>query len=661
MTIKDWRSLYPTVLDNTTSTGMPTLINNEDLTRVSQIHALRDSIIQIETLLGTDSRESGSIRYNLQDNYIQLNVVSPPTSAAGRGSIYVRTQGADSELFYLDSDGNHVQITRDGVVDATGSGNTLDTAYDQGGPGVGRSITADAGAVQINAAGGEALDLTGFISLDQTTDPAAASNVGKIYVKNDGGDAELFYRDDGGNIVQITLDGALNVTNNTLDQAYDQGGAGSGRSITADSGSVIIDASGDAALNLDGYLHLTEISDPSALANSGLLYAKDDGGDTELFYFDDSGNAVQITKDGAVNAALVGNTLDQAYDQGGAGVGRSITADSGPVIIDASGDAALNLDGYLHLNEISDPTALTNSGMIYVKDDSGDTELYYRDDSGNIVQITQDGSLNVTAHNTLNQAYDEGGAGVGRTITADSGAVQINASGDEALSLDGYISLLEITDPAALGNTGLLYTKDDSGDTELYYRDDSGNIVQITQDGSLSVTSNTLDQAYDQGGAGVGRAITADSGAVQINASGDEALELDGYLSLLEISDPAALGNTGILYVKDDSGDSELYYFDDSSNSVQITKDGYVNTGVYYDDSLDSTGTETTIVLTASAMGAANKASGYNLDVYRNGLLMKYVASTSTDKMEWEYNPGSKTVTFVASGTSDWYRATYKA
>jgi hypothetical protein len=38
-----------------------------------------------------------------------------------------------------------------------------------------------------------------------------------------------------------------------------------------------------------------------------------------------------------------GNTLDQAYDQGGAGVGRIITADSGPVYI--TGDDGLRIDG----------------------------------------------------------------------------------------------------------------------------------------------------------------------------------------------------------------------------------------------------------------------------------------------------------------------------
>ena len=65
----------------------------------------------------------------------------------------------------------------DGTVQTTaggpaGSGNTLDTAYDQGGPGAGRTITADAGSVQILGTGGlvvEASNSGAALSVDQTS------------------------------------------------------------------------------------------------------------------------------------------------------------------------------------------------------------------------------------------------------------------------------------------------------------------------------------------------------------------------------------------------------------------------------------------------------------------------------------------------------------
>lgn len=46
-------------------------------------------------------------------------------------------------------------------------------------------------------------------------------------------------------------------------------------------------------------------------------------------------------------------------------------------------------------------------------------------------------------------------------------------------------------DPANVVNAGIVYTKDDAGDTELYYEDDSGNVVKITEDGVLATSMTT--------------------------------------------------------------------------------------------------------------------------------------------------------------------------
>jgi len=180
---------------------------------------------------------------------------------------------------------------------------------------------------------------------------------------------------------------------NTLDQAYDEGGGGVGRSITVDSGPVFMDASGAGALQLDGYLTIKEISSPSALGSSGLVYSKDVSSISELFYMDDGGQEIQITDNGSVVGGGAGNTLNQAYDQGGAGAGRSITVDAGPVFMDASGAGALQLDGYLTIKEISSPSALGSSGLVYSKDVSSISELFYMDDGGQEIQITSNGAV----------------------------------------------------------------------------------------------------------------------------------------------------------------------------------------------------------------------------------------------------------------------------
>lgn len=64
---------------------------------------------------------------------------------------------------------------------STGGGGTLDQAYDFGGPGAGRTITADAGAVQVN--GTDGLRVNGSIGVGANTIAPTA----KISVKNVGG------------------------------------------------------------------------------------------------------------------------------------------------------------------------------------------------------------------------------------------------------------------------------------------------------------------------------------------------------------------------------------------------------------------------------------------------------------------------------------------
>ena len=73
VTIKEWTTRYPTSLD--TITQMPQLINGKDKSRVSHWHSVRDSIFQLQQLVGSDSLESGSLRersYFLEDGYSDL-------------------------------------------------------------------------------------------------------------------------------------------------------------------------------------------------------------------------------------------------------------------------------------------------------------------------------------------------------------------------------------------------------------------------------------------------------------------------------------------------------------------------------------------------------------------------------------------------------------
>jgi len=492
------------------------------------------------------------------------------------------------------------------------SSNTLDQAYDEGGSGSGRSILADSGAVFIDAGGDNAIELDGYISLNEITNPTAELNKGFIYVKDDAGDTELFYMDNSGNAVQITKDGSIDVSlsANTLNEAYDEGGSGVGRTIVADAGSVLINVGADN--------HGLEISATGyAGYSSNAIYVDAKGGvagvEGVLVEFDadgfNNGKAIQgnivsgATASGyevsAVSGIINGTSALSGSDivafrgsESGVSSGRQI----GTKLIGSNWDISLYAesgfirlnDGYLALKEITDPGSLSNIGSLYTKDDAGDTELYYIDNLGRIVKITEDGVVNASgAGNKLGQAYNQGGLGAGRIISVeDNLPVTILATDAydsyEALSIDGYVGFDGVLDhPMVATDKGFVYVKSDGGDIELFYMDNYNNIIQITKDGTLNadeiVIHNTLDQSYDENGSGAGREIIVDSGAILLSASGNEALRLDGYIGLQEISDPTSLLDKGLIYVMDDSGDTELFYKDASGNSVQITKDGTLN------------------------------------------------------------------------------------
>lgn len=73
---------------------------------------------------------------------------------------------------------------------------------------------------------------------------------------------------------------------------------------------------------------------------------------------------------------------------------------------------------------------------------------------------------------------------------------------------------------------------------------DASGLVFCSDDDSGAAGGNTLDQAYDQGGAGAGRTINADAGAVSI--FGTDGLELDNANLLQKPANPVVVGSLAI-------------------------------------------------------------------------------------------------------------------
>lgn len=170
---------------------------------------------------------------------------------------------------------------------------------------------------------------------------------------------------------------------------------------------------------------LPEVAAPSGIANKGQITSFDDGGDTELRYTDDSGNDVQLTKDGAINAMakLGGASVDEQVTRWN-GVGGDTLQGSALSITDAG---LATLDGVYRGTAQTTPSTSASHVQIYGKTVSGVIELHTLDSDGNEVQLTSGGSIDTTntqvslgpwearALNTVYQAATDGYVLVYRT------------------------------------------------------------------------------------------------------------------------------------------------------------------------------------------------------------------------------------------------------
>jgi len=113
--------------------------------------------------------------------------------------------------------------------------------------------------------------------------------------------------------------------------------------MTLTSGTLTV--AGNVVASTDGYvssglLRLTEQSSaPSHVANTGLVYSKEIGGLTELFYRDsngtDTGQEIQLTSNGSINVGSISFSLDDAYNDG-----STVTVDNTDVLWDMSVNSA---------------------------------------------------------------------------------------------------------------------------------------------------------------------------------------------------------------------------------------------------------------------------------------------------------------------------------
>lgn len=196
---------------------------------------------------------------------------------------------------------------------------------------------------------------------------------------------------------------------------------------------------------------------------------------------------------------------------------------------------------YLELPEISAPgNPATDKGRLYVADDgAATTALYFKDSAGTATNL-----LTVGAGNTLDASYDQGGAGSGRTITVDQGAVQLN--GSHATNDTFFVNKTAGTgDAIQVTNAGTGY--DINGTSGLWFvtKAGLGTFTGLTNSGaavSLNASSNfntSINTGTSSGTVSIGSGLNAvgiDTSSWDITTagalSGFSTLSLSGDISL---------------------------------------------------------------------------------------------------------------------------------
>ena len=266
----------------------------------------------------------------------------------------------------------------------------------------------------------------------------------------------------------------------------------------------------------------------------------------------DGTNGQSLTTDGSGNLSWVtagGVTLDQAYDQGGAGAGRTITVSDGAVQFQGSNAA----------DETIEITTSANGGVLYLENNGTGNSLLVQDNAATYPFV-----INAS-----------GNVGVG--LSGPTAQLEITSSDANTLRLNPYntgagnTGGLQFMELAANGTNFVGFKAPDNIASDLTWvlpNADGTNGQSLTTDGSGNLSwatagGNTLDQSYDQGGAGAGKYINVDSGPVGLYGSNSGTYTLEVFNSAN--GGGVLIENTGTgttLQVNDEASDTSPFVID---------------------------------------------------------------------------------------------------
>ena len=254
---------------------------------------------------------------------------------------------------------------------------------------------------------------------------------------------------------------------------------------------------------------------------------------------------------------------------------------------------AIDISDHTNLT-VGDHIALTDDDHLDIDDDfllnTGDTGTGNYDFTGAVLQgasaLVFEGNVADTFETTF---------AITNPTTTDRTVTFPNASGEVSLLGQAIDLTSEVTGilPLANGGTGANLANPAEADRIMFWDNSANTVAWLTAGTNLTIsdtlieatdtnTQNTLDQAYDEGDAGAGRAITADNGAVSISGApaGTVALEVaDGDLTV----------DATTLVVKSDkdrigigtTAPNSMFHVTDDGTDETVPNDNYAQLGRY--------------------------------------------------------------------------------
>lgn len=366
------------------------------------------------------------------------------------------------------------------------------------------------------------------------TNPGADQQGMMVYLTTtSGGNPPGFYYWDQTTTAWISVVGVKG----TLDEAYDQGGAGAGRVINADTGAVSIEGA-------DGFQVTGTQGSGASLALSGA--------GTRMFFNPRKSAFRAGTVDGTQwNNANIG---DYSTASGNNIIASSIYATAFGNAHNVTGTAGTAfgtghvVDGFVATalgggNTASGSWSLATGIQTFAIGQGSFSSGEATHANGEHTAVFGFGTQSDASHSLSLGRFNTGGGSNNTWVLTDpvfqigNGADASNRSNIFTIYKNGRVN---INDSYSLPTT--------DGTANYIMQTDGLGVVSFVNPTTID-TKNTLDQAYDEGGAGTGRIITADNGAVDIQGN-------DGLL----VNTNIGLGN-------------QLFHQGDTNTFIEYTPD----------------------------------------------------------------------------------------